>query len=192
MAVQLTAFFLVVAHYFFSGIANGGGYAKRNVVQYIGIAWQVAITGLALSFVPLSFVNISLCVLSVSCFVLNKLKFDGNLRVGDIHLYTYLGSAFFCLLVCYDLSIFGLLGVYAGLLLEKGMINLGSKLTFFDNRTDDASGDTFGIPSLGIKVPRLKSAYRIPLAVLSLVAIGFISMRNWNLTIHWLLTNFVY
>lgn len=184
MAVQVIAFLLVVAHYLFTGTANSGGYARRSVVQYIGVAGQVILTGVALHFVPLSFMNIILAFCACAAFSLNKLSFDGKLKYGDIHLYTYLGTALFCLLVCYDISLFGLLGVYAGLLLEKGMISLGSNLDFFDDRTDDESGDTFGIHLLGIKVPRLKTEYRIPLAVVSLVAIGAVLMLEWNVTIH--------
>lgn len=187
--IQILASLLVATHYTFTGIANGGGYAGRSFVQYVGVAGQVILTGLVLSCVPLSFVNIALATLSITCFALNKLSFDNKVGFGDTHLFTYLGTMFFCLLVCYDLSVFGLLGVYAGLLLEKGLINIGSDMDFFDDRTDDESGKTFGIPSLGIKISRIKTEYRIPLAVLSLVCVGLTSIYKINFTLHQLITN---
>ena len=184
MSVQLLSFILIASHYLFTGIANGGGYAKRPIVQYLGIAGQVILAGVALHFVPLTFVNLALAFLASASFSLTKLSFDGKVSFGDVHLFTYLGTAFFCLLVCYDISLLGLLGVYPGLLLEKGMINLGSNLDFFDDRTDDPTGETFGVPSLGIKVPRIGTAYRIPLAVLSLVAVGAAILIKFNHTLH--------
>ena len=190
MAVQLLAFFFVVFGYAFQGIANGGAYAGKSLVQYVGIALQVLLVGAVLLFVPLSFMNIALATLAVASIVLTKISFVG-FKYGDVHLYTYLTSILFLLLVAYDLSVFGALGMYAGLLLEKGFINIGSKLSFFDDRTDDIEGKTFGIPLLGIKVPRLRTEYRIPLAVFSLFLVGVAALYKYNITLHQLILKYI-
>jgi len=59
--------------------------------------------------------------------------------------------------------------VYPGLIIHKGLINLGTNQSFFYYGTDDASGRTFSIPILGIKVRRAPQWLRFVLAGVSIV-----------------------
>ena len=60
--------------------------------------------------------------------------------------------------------------VYPALIVHKGLINVYSGLSWWDKRTDDATGRTFSIPLLGIRVPRMGTRGRQAAAVLSIIA----------------------
>jgi len=74
--------------------------------------------------------------------------------------------------------------VYPALLLHKGAVNIGSGLPFWDHRTDDATGATFSIPLLGLRIPRLSAWMRQVLAVGSLIGAGLCWWYGWSFTIY--------
>lgn len=71
--------------------------------------------------------------------------------------------------------------VYPGLIIHKGLINLGTNQSFFYYGTDDASGRTFSIPILGIKVRRAPQWMRFVLAGISIV--GLILAMKWKIEV---------
>jgi hypothetical protein len=92
-------------------------------------------------------------------------------KLKDIHLWENFvtgGFMLFLALTGHNLLMLAF-SVYPALILHKGLINLGSGLSFFDETTDDSTGKTYGIPLLGIKVKRSSTKMRLILAGLSIL-----------------------
>ena len=96
-----------------------------------------------------------------------------NFVTGGIVVYMILAGFNILLIMC---------SVYPALIIHKGLINIGSKLSFFATTTDDASGKTYGIPVLGIKIKRSGNKVRLTLAAISLIAAVLIFIFGWNLS----------
>lgn len=108
-------------------------------------------------------------------------------KYKDIHLWESLvtgGYIVFLTFTGYNILLL-ICSVYPALIIHKGLINLGSKLSFFAEATDDATGKTYGIPLLGIKVPRSSTKIRLIAAGISIIAAIVILYFNWNLAINW-------
>jgi hypothetical protein len=100
----------------------------------------------------------------------------------DVHLWAYVSPALSTLTMLIDTwpKRSGLpwwqcaalaLSVYPGGVLFKGLVNIGTGQPFLTGHevTDDPTGKTFGIPSMGLKIPRLSSGWvRLTLAMLSI------------------------
>jgi len=109
----------------------------------------------------------------------------GKLR--DIHLWESLvtgGYMVYLTFTGYNILLL-LCSVYPSLIIHKGLINLGSKLNFFADATNDPTGKTYNIPLLGLNIPRSSTKLRLILAGLSIVAAVAISTNELSYTIDW-------
>lgn len=106
-------------------------------------------------------------------------------KYSDIHLWEDLLTGGYA--VYLTLSGFNILmiicAMYPALIMHKGLINIGSNQSFFASATDDATGKTYGIPLLGIKVNRSSTKFRLVLAGLSLVGAYLVLKLGWSLTL---------
>lgn len=192
----MITFIILVAHRAASGAQNGLGYAKsrmRNVAT-INLA-AMAMLGAILALVsPLPAWQKGLAIMAFAGSMIGVGMVDKAFAArkegrtlpkwkADIHLWeNAITGGFLIGVVLYGANILmAVLAVYPGLILHKGFVNLGSRLTFFAGRTDDASGKTYGLPSLGIKVPRLSVRARIALAILSIAAAVLAARFGWGL-----------
>jgi hypothetical protein len=101
-----------------------------------------------------------------------------NKFINDLHLKTTLESMFYtglCLVSGFWPLVACVLAVYPGVVCQKIAINELSGLNTLDEQTDDPTGETYGVPSLGIKIPRQSFTTRIILAIISLVIIIFLN-----------------
>lgn len=120
---------------------------------------------------------------------MKTISFDRNInflvKYKDIHLWENFVTGGF--VIWMSLSGYNILliccSVYPALILHKGLINMGSGLKFLDHATDDPTGKTYGIPLLGIKVPRMNTKMRLIFACLSIVAAVVIMIEGWNISV---------
>ncbi len=110
-------------------------------------------------------------------------RFD--LLPRDIHLYESIYGILLPALFALGGSnmIWVVASTYPGLVIHKGLINLGSGKGWWYHGTDDATGATYNIPLLGIKIPRRSVRLRQVLAVLSLLAFGLSYALDWRITL---------
>lgn len=173
MEVFLLAFIQRVS----SGIQNGFGYSKKVFGLY-GLGIFLAILPI-LSFqnhwISYLFLLVNLIVIFFKTISFTK-SFPTLSKYKDIHLWeNFVTGGYFLYLILLGNNILPIIcSVYPALILHKGFINLGSKLPFFSERTDDATGKTYSIPLLGIKVKRSSTTYRLLLAGLSLLALTIV------------------
>lgn len=163
-----------------SGAQNGFGYAKNATGRTI-------CTGLMALFIGWAFVQFQPYTTLLKWFSLGWLAFglvgtigvedffhdQFNLFLKDLHLWEIVATAGVVLawVAAGGNLIYIFASVYPSLLIHKGFVNMGNGLDFWDHRTDDETGNTFSIPWLGIKVPRLSLKTRIGIAVISLLAV---------------------
>lgn len=158
-----------------SGIQNGFGYARKdvfmNTVSIIMFIVTILTSYLFYLYgeiwgIPLSLLA-GLGVLGVNQNFREKKLFG----IKDIHLWEIVITTGYNL--AWIFAGFNLLAIfcstYPALILHKGFINIGANLPFFDERTDDPTGNTFGIPFLGITIPRATTKFRLIVAALSIV-----------------------
>ena len=175
-----------------SGAQNGFGYAKNDTARTICTIVMMAAIALLLFWVfPLSswikWAALIWLLVGLGGTVWVEDSFNENINIlpKEIHLAEILATSgvLFAWVALNGNLIYILASVYPSLLIHKGLINLGSGLNFWDHRTDDETGDTFGIPLLGWKIPRLSLKTRILIAVLSLLVVVVNSIfLNWELT----------
>jgi len=106
-------------------------------------------------------------------------------KYADIHLWEDLltgGYGVYLVLSGFNILMLAC-AMYPALIVHKGLINIGSDLPFFASATDDATGKTYGIPLLGIKVKRSSTTFRLVLAGLSLVGAFLILKYGWSLSL---------
>lgn len=177
-----------------SGLQNGLGYARKEVLRSVtSLALGLALIGFILYFTKqpptiLKPVAILLALISVLGVMGVEINFNkgGRFLKRDTHFWELLatgGITLACFFAGFNLVNISA-SVYPALILHKGFINLGSKQKWFYEGTDDKTGDTYGIPSLGIKIPRMGTMFRISVAVLSIMAMIINSSLKWSLTIH--------
>jgi hypothetical protein len=197
---MITILLLSIARYLFSGLRNGFIYsANQNAALaanfatigctlaagyycIVGYGWNIpnwpvrsAIHGL-IDTTQIGCVALS-TIASILVLVTSKNKY-----INDIHLKTTLESAFysgFCAVSGFTTLAACVLAAYPGVILQKIAINLLSGLAWNAEKTDDETGKTYGIPSLGIKVPRLNFTTRIILATISIVAAIILHTLNF-------------
>lgn len=170
----MEAFVLAFIQRVSSGIQNGFGYSKKMIGLYgMGI---VLILLPFLSFqnhwVSYLFIFVNLIIVFLKTISFTK-KFPTLSKYKDIHLWeNFVTGGYFLYLILVGYNILPIIcSVYPALILHKGFINLGSKLSFFSEQTDDKTGKTYSIPLLGIKIKRSSTAYRLVLAGISLLAL---------------------
>lgn len=88
-----------------------------------------------------------------------------NLVTGSYWIYLVLAGFNILLLIC---------AVYPALIIHKGLINIGSGLSFFATATDDPTGKTYGFKLFGFKIKRSSNTVRLIFTALSLIAAYFI------------------
>lgn len=183
---------IAIARYLFSGIRNGEIYAHKYpkaAASTLVVLLCLYCTGYkcivsegwstpdwqyrSVLHVFITTTQIGCVALSAIASLLVLVTRSKNKYIADLHLKTTLESIFFSglcavsglvpLLAC-------LFAVYPGVILQKIAINLLSGLPWNAEKTDDETGRTYGIPSLGIKIPRLNFQKRIILATISIVA----------------------
>lgn len=106
-------------------------------------------------------------------------------KYGDIHLWESLvtGGYVTYLVLAHHNILLIMCSVYPALILHKGFINIGSKLSFFATATDDPTGKTYGFKLFGLKVKRTGNAFRLTMAVLSIIGAILIYFLGWNVSI---------
>ena len=177
-----------------SGAQNGFGYAGQSVGRTLT-------SGLALSMLIGFYFMFHLyqapswsSILAITGILVSMLGIVGvedsfnpgfNILPRDIHFWELLATGgitiSFILLGGNLLAIAG--SVYPGLILHKGFVNIGSGKGWWYQGTDDASGKTFKIPLLNIKVPRLSTRWRIVLAVGSVLGFHFSWAKGWSISL---------
>lgn len=172
-----------------SGAASYFGYSHKIVgmllISILMCTYPLLTTHSSWFFVLFYIVN----VITVG---MKFISFDDGItgwisKYKDIHFWENLvtgGYVLFLTLTGYNILLL-ICSVYPALIIHKGLINLGSKLSFFAEATDDATGKTYGIPLLGIKIPRSSTKIRLLIAGLSIIATVSILYFNWNLAINW-------
>jgi len=134
-----------------------------------------------LAFVAINIIVVGMKMISFSDDMLPFLK-----KYKDIHFWENLvtgGYTLFLILMGYNI-LFIICSVYPALILHKGLINLGSKLSFFAEATDDPTGKTYSIPILNIKIKRSNTHFRLIAAAMSLFTLLVIEVFKWNISLH--------
>ena len=175
----LTFFFRIL-----SGVINKFGYQKEEVeTLWIFLIAQgfVALSGFAngsnkvATFLALATMLSSL--LKFLAFVLptelKRFKWQ-----SDIHLWELIMTSFFSLQMVVqgaDLVTMCLV-MYPALFIHKAVINSAFRQGMMWSVTDDASGKTYALPYLGIKIPRFNQIIRLWLSIFSvlLLIINFV------------------
>ena len=196
-----------------SGAINGLGYAqKHKAVSFLSwlcfvplvIIWTTHMAIATGSIAVIAVATICSAV-TVTAAVFKAMSFNPLAKYDlvwrdlpawtkDIHLQET-ALAFFPLVayaVCGNSILLAILMVYPALILHTGLINIGGGAKFLDMATDDATGKTWGLPSLGIKIPRSSLMMRLTLAAFSIVGtivyfgglIPAFSIKIWFVTLN--------
>lgn len=131
-------------------------------------------------------------IINIICVMMKFVSFDTSItgwltKYRDIHLWENLvtgGYMLFLTLTGFNILLLAC-SVYPALIIHKGLINLGSKLSFFAEATDDSTGKTYGIPLLGIKVKRSSIKIRLIVAGISIIAAIAILCFKWEFALDW-------
>lgn len=129
------------------------------------------------------FYEVNAIVLFMKAISFDKEIFPSLNKYKDIHLWENLvtgGYVVYLSLIGSNILLI-MCATYPALIVHKGLINLGSKLPFFAEATDDATGKTYGIPLLGIKVKRSSTKFRLILAAVSLVVAVLVYLLDISL-----------
>ena len=177
-----------------SGLQNGLGYGQRQLYRVIiSIIMLIDIVSLT---VYLHLLNLfpwqhwmALCCLMISAIgtfgVEDNFSIRLNLCKRDIHLWELLATGGVTLAsILMGLDIIGIAcSIYPGLILHKGFVNVCSGLSWWYHGTDDTTGKTFNVPTLGIRVPRLSVKGRVILACVSMLTIVITSTSHYKISI---------
>lgn len=181
----METFIIAFVHRVLSGAQSYFGYSKKNKMLWIFAIILTLFTFTAfcnhLLFYVYFLVNLIVVVMKSSSFDRSVLKKIDKYK--DIHLWESLltgGFVIYLTLTGYNIIMI-CLSVYPAMILHKGLINLGSGLSFFASATDDPTGKTYSIPLLGIKVPRLGTNYRLIFAIVSLILAILVVIFKLNL-----------
>lgn len=190
MNTFLISFLFPFLHRAASGAKNGFAYANNFGLSWVAVLNMALLAFLLYILAPpagqslLTAIAAAGSVLSSVAVVLSYPRYQ--LLPGkwnDIHFWELWATGFFTIaaLLAESNVFLVLCSVYPGLVLHKGFVNLGSNHPFLYKGTDDPTGDTFSIPLLGWKIPRLGTVGRLVLAGLSLVAIPW--AIEWSITL---------
>ena len=181
-----------------SGLQNGLGYGRHRLARAIvSIIMLLDIAALAI-YLHLIGILPWQHWLALGCLLISAVGSFGvednfNKRLDlfkrDIHFWELLATGGVTLAsILMGLDLIGIAcSVYPGLVLHKGFVNVCSGLGWWYHGTDDATGKTFNVPLLGIRVPRLSLKGRIALALLSLLTIITTSSLHFKISIFGLL-----
>lgn len=166
-----------------SGLQNGLGYAgKRRGRRAVSCLLALAAFLPSLCLLPSKPAAIVLLatlggsVISALGAIGVEDSFDTRMRLlpTDVHLWEMLatGGVMISVTAIGGNLLLILASVYPALIIHKGLINTFSGLPWWDVRTDDATGKTFSIPLLNLRIPRMGLRGRQVVAVLSLIVAG--------------------
>lgn len=202
-------FFAFTLHRFLSGIRNGMLYSPISRLRSISgwalaapylvgvlmvvisvLAMQIAFKAGAWSFVPYNLnafiVGISLSLTNLCTYM--ALRYNapnaGGKYEQDLHLWTSLEQGFLSvpLVLCGWPGLIALgLSVYPSVFLQKVAINRFVGESIWDNATDDPTGHTFAIPSLGIKIPRTTQRFRAWMSIGSILLLALVWIFQYDL-----------
>lgn len=177
---MLASFFFAFIQRVISGYASYYGYKKDwDGLIYISIAMLllpallISLTTTNYNWLFWLFTIVNTVTVGMKALSFNRSGSGLLAKYRDIHLWENLvtgGFMVFLALIGHNLLML-VFSVYPALILHKGFINLGNKLPFFSEKTDDSTGKTYGIPLLGIKVKRSSLKTRLVLAGLSILAV---------------------
>lgn len=182
--------FLFVLHRLLSGVRNGAMYQDKSWLALSSVALMAFVLvfsfrdltvspGFGLFFPSLAFCMIAFMLFmstvcsTVALFYQNPTGAPVLDRfITDLHLWTmaeqlWLGMAFVAAGWSGVAAVVA--GVYPAVFLQKATINAFLGKGPLWNGTDDLTGQTFFISSLGLKVPRNTQIFRALLAALSLI-----------------------
>lgn len=174
----MLAFTFLFVYRVLSGAQNAAGYARRKSLRQwmTGALLALAVAALAVTLFqsgPLAFRLASGILMLAS--VAGIVGVEGGFArwqflPGDIHLWeSILTGAMVMAFPLAGWDVFGtLLSIYPALVLHKVLINLGGGNPWNYEGTDDATGETFTIPTLGISIPRATFGVRILIAIISI------------------------
>jgi len=185
---MLLSFLIAFVQRVMSGAVNGFGYAKNFFWLHVVSAAMIVLP--FLMDTPHNwffYVIIPAYIISVAMKVVS---FDDQIKgwIGkfkDIHLWESIVTGLFTLFLAltgHNLLML-VFSVYPALIVHKGLINIGSKLSFFAEATDDPTGKTYGIPLLKIKIKRSGTKFRLILAGLSIVGAVLVYLLGININL---------
>lgn len=101
--------------------------------------------------------------------------------LDDLHAVTWaeqglLMIGLLCWAPCWQLALALLLSVWPAALMQKVLVNLMQERLWWENGTDDPTGRTWGLPSLGISVPRTTQKFRLWASLACLVGVALLSL----------------
>jgi hypothetical protein len=171
-----------------SGISNGFYYADKHIHCLVSVVLYFVSCLVVAGFAPhttYGYIGGTMFVISAFMMVGKYRAFDGHetFYTSDIHLWENLVTMWIPLGLMFmgESVVLVLLTMYPGLFLHKLVINLGSNLPIFENRTDDPTGKTYGmtiplwVPIFGgelVKVPRTTQRLRLIISIVCLVLCG--------------------
>lgn len=201
---MLTLFIARYLHVLFSGIRNGliykggkiskgGKYTKTYQILYV-IMMVVIVLLSILQATKLQYWHIVPIWVSISliagCALLSVaatwLTIDIFGFIDDLHLWTAAESAMCFAMFCafgHQGAIAAILCVYPSVIAQKIVINSMSGLPWNHEGTDDPTGQTYGIPTLGIKIPRQTFKTRFILAGISILLLFFALRYETNIAL---------
>jgi hypothetical protein len=171
-----------------SGYQSRYGYEKSKIGLIIGsiimCLFPLSIFQSWWLFFLFMIVNVFVVYMKTMSFnLIPQLTFLSKYR--DIHLWENLltgGYFLFTILAGYNI-IMVLASVYPALIIHKGLINLGSGLSFFATATDDPTGKTYGFRLSNLKIKRSSNVTRLILAIGSLIVAFLTVWFNWSITL---------
>lgn len=150
---------------FIAGLRQFGYYAGESLIGtvvgalssiYIWV-WLSSVWG-TLDF---KWITLGLCIVYTVASIMTILAFEFTGGMFDIHLWTYIESIIFPIVLAINRA--DLLEVaaatYLGMVFFKGMVDMAFGKPFISKRevTDDPTGKTFSIPFLGVKIRRIRN-----------------------------------
>jgi hypothetical protein len=183
-------FIYFILHRFLSGVRNGMMYnnkveSEHPIIIALGMSaitlfiMRILLDQQGWYFIPDQLMKYGILLASCGCIAsvflaLNyKFRFLHYKYTTDIHLWTLLeqsllGSAF--IIAGLDSLVCAVLAVYPSVIAQKTMINLLNNQDWNYEGTDDPEGKYYGLPSLGLKIPRITHNIRLTLAIISIIA----------------------
>lgn len=168
----MLTFLLLFVQRVLSGTVNGAGYGQRGDLVLFFSAMHLGATAACCVLLPDEparwIMLLPTAALHLKAAVFLNFRFPWK-PANDIHLLETITVSVPMLLVCLSGNSVCLAAasVYPALLLHKGFINWGGGTSFWNEATDDATGKTWGLPSLGIAIPRTGNRFRVAMAAVS-------------------------
>lgn len=185
---MILSFLIAFIQRILSGAASYFGYSKQIVGLIIVSALMIALPFLVPNnhwiFIAFLIVNLLTVGMKAISFIRNikgwiakyeDIHFWEDLVTGGFILYLTLTGHNIIMLIC---------SVYPSLIIHKGLINLGNGLPFFSNVSDDATGKTYSIPLLGIKINRSSTKFRVIAAGISIIIAAVVLITKIDVSIY--------